>query len=63
MFYPPSLAALLALGLLARRVITAPASTPRADPSVSLSPPIITLPALPERLGDLMGKLRELRGE
>ena len=39
------LAALLALGLFAKRVVTAPASTHRSDPSVSLSPRIIAFSA------------------
>ena len=46
MFHSASLAVVLALGLLARRVITAPAPIPRSDASVSLSPPIIVLSAL-----------------
>ena len=44
MFHSASLATLLALGLLAKRVVTA--STPRSDASVSLSPPVIISLAL-----------------
>ena len=46
MFHSASLAALLALGLFAKRVITAPASTHRSDASVSLSPRTIALSTL-----------------
>ena len=46
MFHSASLAGLLALGLLAKRVIAASASTPRSDASVSLSPRIIALSTL-----------------
>ena len=46
MFRSARLAVLLALGLLAKPVITAPAFKPRSNASVSLSPPIIILSAL-----------------
>ena len=46
MFHSAGLAALLALGLLAKRVVTAPASTPRSDASVSLSPRVVALSAI-----------------
>lgn len=62
MFHPASLTALLGLGLLAGRVVAAPASTPRSDTSVSISPHyhcLITRP--PECLKDFLGELRELR--
>ena len=46
MFHSAGLAALLALALLANRVTTAPASTPRSDASVSLSPRVVALSAI-----------------
>ena len=46
MFHSASLSAFLALGLLAKRVVAAPASTARSDASVSISPRIIALPVL-----------------
>jgi len=46
MFHSANLSAFLALGLLAKRVATAPAPTARSDASVSISPRIIALPAL-----------------
>ena len=46
MFHSASLTTLLVLGLLAKRVITAPASTHRSDAPVSLSPRIVTFSTL-----------------
>jgi len=56
------LAALFTLGLLAKRVVSAPAPTPRSDASVSFSSHrYLVTPS--ECLADFLGRLRGLRGE
>ena len=59
MFHPAGLATLLTLGLLAERVLAAPAPTPRGD--VTVSSLCHYFVNLPEWLGDFLGRLRELR--